>query len=250
VAIDYIVQFPCKVRERQSDEDLLRMRKSQFFAEIVMEQLRKLQPDAKLEDMATWKVQRMVMTPNGAENKSVTIEETLAEAAPLQALSPFCDGCPANLHKTGFGCFGAIHYPISKITEEWLVAVLPDSVEDPRLQALVKYLAAFKIDGVPVDSQRRRKEVYQSSGPTSRKWGRLFSRTVVTSSQIIHMLTMTGGLAPAQTKVLAKIFAPADANANQIGNAATVEPGITQFRYFLRAAAFAASVQANLLVDA
>lgn len=251
MAIDYMIKYPCNVRKVVTDEQLLGLLKQKYRGEIAIEQVRTGRPHLSLQQILEYKMTVLVMTAQGKqEQRQIPLSQIVAQAAPLEKLSVHCTGCPANLNKSAasFGCTGAIHYPISKKTEEWLVARLPDNVDAPSLSLLFKYLADFDINGAPVDSQRGRREVYELKAPIIRKWGGWLSKKTVSSSQIIHMLVMMGALEPAQTIIESQLLNFSDIQPAAAG--AQEEPGVAQFKSFMASAAFAGKAGSGLFIDA
>jgi hypothetical protein len=256
MSVDYYINFPCKVREQVSDEDLLRMEKARNRAQFVLEMMRK---DGTKRDTpeSEWTVTIKVLGPNGPEMTEAKISDMFAEAAPLDALAVHCPGCPANLRNAAFGCGGAIHYPIERATEEWLLARLPDDISSPTGRLLMDALKEFGFDGKAIDAARARKELYVSDTPVKRTWGNWLSKKAIASSQVLQFLVGVGHLQPAHAKMAAVFFGFNDVSPDKpttVSFENSPHPddidGVAEFKMFLNAASFAGVHGFELLIDA
>jgi hypothetical protein len=256
MAVDYYVQFPCKVRAAVSDVELLRMEKSRNRAHSVLEAMRRNPQTDRSKPESEWTVVVKTMGPQGPTDTTFKLHDLLKDSAPLDALAANCRGCKANLQTRDFGCGGAIHYPITASAERWLISRLPDDLDRPRGRLLVRAFKELDVNGGAIDESRGRKELYEAARPVERKWGgSFFSRTRVTSSQILHMLIGVGSLEAEHAKLIAYIlgfmtdaFALDDAPKNQ--PSVSDEPRIAELKRFLTAGAFAGQHGVKLLVDA
>jgi hypothetical protein len=196
------------------------------------------------------------MGPAGATETTVKLHDLLQDPAPLDTLAVNCRGCQANLQNRDFGCGGAIHYPITAAAEQWLLSRLPDDLNSPRGRFLTRALKDLNFDGAAIDAARSRKELYAAARPVERKWGgSIFSRTRLTSSQVLHVLIGSGSLEPTHAKFVAyflgfmtEAFAIDDSPNNQPSS--TDEPRIAELKRFMSAVAFAGQHGVTLLVDA
>jgi hypothetical protein len=256
MAVDYFVQFPCKVREQVSDPQLLQMLKARDRANAVLDAMRKNPATDLSKPESEWSVVLRVQGPNGVVDRPVKIHEMLVEARPLDVLSVHCDTCPANLRRTAFGCGGAIHYPISQEAEEWLLSRLPDKLSGAVGTLLLQAIADFKIDGRSIDSARARNDLYALKAPMERKWGGFLSRkTDINSSQLMQILLGVGSMQAAHAKMVALFFGfltdtfhiderPANKPIQGDNNC------VNEFKLFLAAAALAGASNVPLLIDA
>lgn len=248
MSVDYIVQYPCAVRQQMQDGALLELIKTRNRVGWALNKFSRDNPGLSAEQiMERWELGVVVRRPDGQqEMKAVPMKQLAEQCRPLGALAPHCKACPASLGRGAFGCVGAVNYPIPGSAEAWLLSRLPDDAKAPGLELLLRFLADFKVDGAPVDSQRGRREVYESPQPLRRKWGGLLSSKTVSSSQMLHLLFhMDSTLEPVVTMLMAKVL---DAAREQ--PAAQEEQGIAQIQAYLRALDFAGANQARLWVDA
>jgi hypothetical protein len=249
MAIDYAIQFPCDVRRKMPDAQLLSMVKLRNRAEFAVEELRRRQPDLDRQAINAYELVMGVITPEGVSRQAgVPIGTVLASVAPLDALADGCRNCPASLTGAGFGCIGGVNYPLTKTTEEWLVSRLPDDVKSPSLSMLLSFIADVGFDGRPVDSQRARDDLYELKAPVVRKWGGWLSKTKITSSEILHMLAFQGSLPPEITITLTKLLR-LDGEPAKSSDPHADDGGIRQFKAFMRAHVIAGRLKSTLFID-
>lgn len=255
MSLDYYIQYPCKVRESVSDEELLQMQKSKNRAEYVLDLMRNdPKTDTNIPE-SEWTFLVMVQRPEGLEEKRVKIVDLLAESAPLQSLSTNCKECAANILHIDFGCGGAINYPLTAITEKWLISRLPDDINSQAGNLLQMAISDFNFDGKAIDASRNRKDLYESSKPEIRKWGSFFSKkTNVSSSQILHMIMQVGHLQPSHAKLVAYFlgyindsFEYVEKSENQPNS--NDGRGVGQFKALLMALLFAGTNECSVFVD-
>ena len=256
MAIDYYGLFPCKVREKVPDGKLLQMEKARNRATTVLNLMRKNPGTNQNKPESEWTFKAMTLGPNGPQECEMRISDLLLESEPLQELSQHCANCPYNLRSSDFGCGGAIHYPVSLQAEKWLVSRLPGDLNTRSGQLLTQALKDFDFNGACIDAARERKDLYSSSTPATRKWGGFLSKkTLITSSQILHMAFAVGSLQPAHAKLVAYFlgflsddFQPIDlpSNRSQSGDDGPVQ----DLKLFLSVAALAGSSNIPVLIDA
>ncbi len=197
----------------------------------------------------------VVAGPEGPVEQTVKIGDMLAEAAPLEALSTHCAGCPANLRDVSFGCGGAVHYPIEKSTEDWLVGRLPDSLDKPAGRLLILALRDFRITGASIDACRHREIIYASNEPVVRSWGSFVFKKKITSSQILQMLFGVGSLQPSHARMMSVYLGFVDLDMKPVIHRDNEllpddERGVAEFKLFLRAASYAGVNGYDLFIDA
>ena len=126
MAIDYIVDQPCPVKDTLTQEGMISLIKQRDRGMTVLELLMK---DGKTRDQALATVVSVqIMTPAGVEDRDYKVSELLDEARVLDDLQKHCDECLAGRGET-FGCLKSIHYPISGTAEAWLAATGKKAVE-------------------------------------------------------------------------------------------------------------------------
>lgn len=257
MAIDYFIRYSCKVQDSASVHDLLRMQRARNRANASIAAMsgraglgsgvQELERAASLQALGG----------SGLGMRKLEIADLIAKAAPLDSLSRHCNGCPANLRGTAFGCGGAIQYPISRDAEQWLVSRLPDDLRSERGQFFLLAVQDLGFNGAGIDAGRSERLVFASNTPVLRRWGGFFSRekTWISSSQVLHMLIGAGNLSPIHARLACWFLGFLDAGAKHEHRPdnlpiASDSQGVIQFKIFLAAAAFAGANGYHLLIDA
>lgn len=147
MAIDYIIDKECPVKEEVGAEGLIQLIKSRNRAGEIF---RRLVEDGKSESEAlatSFTVQMYSAESGQAEVKQVTVRDLFKETSQLKELAEHCGSCPLNSGE-GFGCYDTVNYPISAEAERWLsqlgqMAVakgLPESI-------LIKFILDEEVPG-------------------------------------------------------------------------------------------------------
>ncbi len=124
----------------------------------------------------------------------------------LRPLAFHCARCPASYNSRAYGCFGMVQGPLSSEGEEWLLGLLPESLQprkkgaepDPRAvytRQLIARLAELGATGKLVD-ERYRPGLLERRRPAQRRYGSMFRPVSVTSSQLLQVLLFSGVVAP------------------------------------------------------
>lgn len=255
MAVDYYVLFPCEVRKQVSDAELLNMEKAKNRAELIVQTLRDNPGEHQNKPEAEWSVTMVQVGPNGSEEVEIRVGDLLAEAAPLERLAVHCKDCPANLQKRDFGCGAAIHYPITRQAEQWMLSRLPDDLNALPGQILLRAIHDFGFDGSSIDAARSRDDLYEAKSPPVRKWGGFFSRKRITSSQLLQMMFDVGNFQPAHAKMLAMFLGYVDETGNLSYSPVNYpqpndDPSMAQLKTFFALTAFAGANGFEVLVDA
>lgn len=118
----------------------------------------------------------------------------------LRPLAFHCSKCPANFAGRAFGCFGFLQSPFSEEAEEWLMNLLPETLDPRRLRAegrraidvraLLDRLAERGIDGKPVDANRGPNGLARGKRPVVRRYGSLLKPVRISSSQLLQFMLM------------------------------------------------------------
>lgn len=256
MAIEYFVQFACPVREQITDRQLLDMQKSRSRAISTREALRADPNVAGSRPESEWRITVRTVGPNGVEDRAVTLDELFAESAPLDALAPHCDKCPANVMGRPFGCGGSVHYPLSAAIEQWLLARLPDDVSGERGAYMLKLFATPGLDGAAIDAARQRAEVFESRTPATRTWGGGFfaRKHTVRASQILQIIMGGDSLPANEARALAWLFGYIDANgalqSRPDNSPSEADPaGVAQIKVFMICMAVAAVTGSSMFLE-
>jgi len=165
MAIDYAITLACEPRRHfgsgnveHGTIELLEKLKARDRASAIREFAR-----AKGIDLSGQKVTMNVHDREGNPvQKQVTIAELELEARDLDSQAAACVGCPANVLGQAYGCYAAIHYPISAAGEAWLIS----RVQPPGTLGAIMcadYLSEFGVTG------ERAKQLRQAGNFESRQ---------------------------------------------------------------------------------
>jgi len=128
VAIDFIIDKACPVKEDLPPEDLIDLIKSRNRAGEIF---RRLLEEGKSEAEAletSFSVQMYSGDTGTNDIKNVTVRDLFQETDQLKTLVQHCENCPLN-DGEGFGCYNVINYPISTEGERWLARLAQASVD-------------------------------------------------------------------------------------------------------------------------
>lgn len=145
MAIDYIVDQPCPVKDALTQEGMISLIKQRDRGLAVLELLMK---DGKTRDQALLTVVGLqIMTPAGIEDRDYKVSELLDEARVLNDLQVHCEECLAGRGEA-FGCLKNIHYPISGTAEAWLATTGKKAVEKGLPQSMaLQYIHDNSVTG-------------------------------------------------------------------------------------------------------
>jgi hypothetical protein len=177
MVIDYVVEFPCEPRRRLGREGLL-------------ERFRR--------------VDRAGAGPV-SEEQAAQAREAVFELRPLAF---HCAQCPANHADREFGCMGAVHAPISREAERWLISHLPTVLKGEqrddevpgrtaRLRELLRRLHNMGVLSAAPDESARPAGLFEGRKPAARSYGSLLRRERVDSSQLLRLLLLRERVEPA-----------------------------------------------------
>lgn len=208
MAIDYVLRMPCEVRNAFPEEKLVSMVRQWGIADFAIGKLRQAYPGEDIRTLAEkYTVEVAVNGPDGTARRTpMTVAQIMSMVSPLGGVRQHCGPCRANVSDRHFGCIAKINYPISRETETWLLARLPDDENNPDLALLFKFLADLQIDGAPVDALRNRDTMFEAKTAPFRTWGAIFDRRKITSSQILHMLAFGGAIGPQQAQLYTRML--------------------------------------------
>jgi hypothetical protein len=278
MAIEYVVGLSCvpkselgaaelfsRVKHKQQGETL-----SRVFAERGL-------------DPKTTPIETHLRRPDGTETKGmVTVDQLLAEGESIAPLAAHCEGCPANLHRTAFGCWGAIAYPIRVETEKWLLGLLPADLSTTAGQLLLRAVEDFGYDGGRAAELRGEGggAFFEDDTPEGVRWQMPPAEETdeadedeaveLTVDQILQMMFFVGDVQPAHAVMLCLFLGvlPYDVDPDLLGAAiADVEarhgllegaqlpepsaaPQIGAMRSFLAALLLAARLDVEVQIDA
>ncbi len=195
MAIDYIINKDCEVKEEVGSAGLIQLIKSRNrAAEIFLS----LIEEGKSESEAlqtSFSVQLYASKTGESEVKKVTVRDLFRETSQLKELALHCESCPINSGE-GFGCYNTVSYPISTEAEKWIsqlgqlavVKGLPESI-------LLKFILDEEVTGEFFAKMRRdiKSTFLQYPEPLEiLVEKKLLKRTKVNTNQILDMLFAIG----------------------------------------------------------
>lgn len=240
LAIRYAIQYRCKVRDTVSDAQLLNTIEARHRAQVAPEAMRSI----PLTD-----------TGQADSEQRCDVGDPLAEAVAWDELAGHCNGCPANLGGSAFGCAGALHYPITGAAEKWLCERLPADIDSAPGLLLVQLIRQRQFDGKDIDSARRRIDLYESAAPAKRSWGSWrMNRVTITSSQVLQLLLGAGDVGPERARLVTSFLGYLDEPADPLlGRDCEPRPGdadqVIEFKHLLRCIAFAGAQGVPVSID-
>ncbi len=195
MAIDYIINKDCKVKEEVGADGLIQLIKSRNRAGDIF---RRLVEEGKSETEAlqtSFTVQLYAAETGESEVKKVTVRDLFRETSQLKELAVHCESCPLN-NGEGFGCYDSVSYPISAEAERWIsqlgqVAVakgLPESI-------LLKFILDEEVTGEFFSRMRRDEANVFLQYPEPLEIlveKKLLKKTKVNTDQILDMMFAIG----------------------------------------------------------
>jgi len=156
MAIDYLVDLPCRVKEKLPFERLVPLVKLKVSLDQIIKDLKKRgETIDKIKDI---KIRIQLRNEKGlVEEREIKIEEALKITKILEELKQFCRSCP--LGYIPFGCYGVINYPISALAEKWIAEIAKNAaIEGGQRTILLKTIVEDKVKGERVALMRASKD--------------------------------------------------------------------------------------------
>jgi len=261
MAIDYVLGVRCEPQQRVGVERLVAMNRTRILARSMLAHMRE---DGDARAPQDIEIQLTTRKPDGDSARGVTLADLMAEAAPLDEVTPYCEKCPAGLTRE-LACHRRIRYPIPERVEAWLMARLPTSLDCTAGAMLVRALGELGWDGAPTAKLRASGTTFfESRAAYGVRWTGEAGPIEMTSDQLFQMMFLVGHLAPTHCLMLA-LFLDVIPHATPLGElkddsgrtralAAThvtteADPDIEQLAAFLRALATAARFDIPIYVD-
>jgi hypothetical protein len=283
MAIDYLVDMDCPVKDELTKEGLVSMIKQRNYANAVMDVLKKEgKPDEEIMKHE-FRVQRM--TPGGIEEKPQKISDLLECTRHLDTLGAHCKTCYFGGNGIGhsdgnvepFGCLNGINYPISRKAEEWLADMARDAVAKGGSRLLVlNYILDNKVSGHEINKLRGRQgrflelskplKVVLSNGLVGKKavdtdqiMCMLFGPPAVEPTQMVMLLLFAGALkfyAEKPDRTVCQMTTLVKANdlpemwwAFDLRQQDGEDRSVTQLKHYFRSMFLACSIGKNITID-
>lgn len=196
MAIDYMIDLACTPKAALTSEGISTRLKNKARVDEVTLFYAQNGEGTRPPDRMGFDFTRT--TPQGEETHTVVLQDILDEAAELDSYAHYCQGCPANVARRPFGCFGQIHYPISSEGEKWLLDQLP-SIDQPLVWLLLKQgVLELGYDGESVAPLRSNPIYFEERGLR----GRDMIEFVINANQVFEMLFLAGTIQPAHAGIV------------------------------------------------
>jgi len=217
MAIDYLIDMDCPVKDELTKEGLVSMIKQRNSASAVMDVLKK--EGRSDEEIMKHEFRAQRMTPGGIEDKPQKISDLFDRTRHLDTLGAHCKKCYLGVnginHSDGtvepFGCFNGINYPISRKAEEWLADMARDALAKGGSRPItLNYIIDNKVSGHEINKLRGRQGLFlELNKPLEVVISRgLVGKKAVDTGQILFMLFGFPVVEPAQM-VMLLLFADA-----------------------------------------
>lgn len=188
MAIDYLIDYPCQVKETLSLGGMFSLIKQRVSTRTLIESLKR--QGKSDEEVLNSTVSMKLVTPAGAEIKELKVSDLLGGVHRLDDLQVHCQCCPAS-QGWAFGCYGNINYPISGAAEEWLAGMAKKAAErGPPGSLPLTFILDQKIIGDPIPRMRAAGPHFlELRKPVEIKIGdRLFGNKSVNTDQLLYMV--------------------------------------------------------------
>jgi hypothetical protein len=263
MAIDYVLDLSCPVKQAVPTPKLVGLVKTKNQAAAILHMAR---GKADTRAPSEIRITRRVQTPQGIQDRSITIQEMLDAASELTPLENHCNSCRANVLRRPFGCYGSIAYPIKATTEEWIMSLLPEALSCTAGRLMVSAIKDFQYNGQPIANMRQQQSLFESRKHVKRQWGSWASKTTITSDQIFQIMFCMRLMDPSHCMMIALFLGllPHAIDLQELGDTESLNRLLTVARIqaprperqleevvlFLRAVTLAPVLDARLLTDA
>jgi hypothetical protein len=188
MAIEYTIDFECSVKQKLTVETMILMIKHRKSAENI---IRAEMQGGKTEQQARENTVTLHRVDSAGNDVSfdTTVGDIIDGSAPLVALAGNCQNCPASLGSE-FGCYGAINYPVSARSEQWLIGLAAQAMDKKTLGMMaIEFIMDKKFSGAPFVKMRENPNFFESRKPAILMAGKgLFGKKTVTSDQLLQFL--------------------------------------------------------------
>jgi hypothetical protein len=197
MAITYLVELPCAVKERFAPRRFLHRLYEHDRANEALNKARLANPAISPEDVSFQVAGRQDGKPVLRET---TVARSFARWAELESLSGSCAGCPARISGRAFSCRGEVQLPLSLRGEAFLMSIVRGSEAEPGPQLLLNYFASNGVTGNRPEEMRRLPGVFfESPQPLVRRYQ---SGARISSNQMFELLFLSGRITQRQSRFL------------------------------------------------
>lgn len=193
MAVDYVIDQPCKVKDALSLDCMVSLIKQRNRALAVLEMVKRDGRSGEQALNATFQVQ--VATSQGVQVREQKVSDPLISTKRLDELQANCNGCLASGGRA-FGCYRSISYPFSRRAEEWLRGVARKAVEGKGPGMLpLQFIVERMAEGGPFSKMRAdpRGTFFEARKPLDIVVEEgLFNRKTVNTDQVFNILMGMG----------------------------------------------------------
>ncbi|HMK48054.1 MAG TPA: hypothetical protein VK436_15645 [Methanocella sp.] len=158
MAVDYIIDYPCKVKEALPLNELIPMVKRRDYCRYILSI--RLQDGESEEQALNSTIEFQMRRPDGVTTQTEKLSDALNVTKVLDGLEGQCRDCPASRGQD-FGCYCVINYPISGKAEEWLIDMAKQALErGPPDSLLLDFILDKGLDGGSIPEMRAADSTY------------------------------------------------------------------------------------------
>lgn len=195
MAIDYIIDKTCSVKEAVGTDGLIDLVKSRNRAIGIYQRLLE-EGKGEQEALDTSFFVQTYTAGGEVETKQVTVRDLFQQSDRLKELAPMCKECPLNTKADGFGCYKTVNYPVSAEAERWL-AQLAGAAQERGLpnSVLIKFILDEEVQGDIFGRMRKDEQgrFVESNAPIEvLVEKKLLKKTKINTDQLLDMLFAVG----------------------------------------------------------
>lgn len=158
MAIDYVIDYPCKVKETLPLDELIPLIKRRDHCRYILAS--RLQDGESEEQALESTIEFQVRKPEGVTARKEKLSDALKSTKALEDLEKHCIDCPVSRGQD-FGCYCVINYPISEKAEKWLAEMAKQAVtKGPPTSRMLDFILDHGLDGGSITKMRAAGEAY------------------------------------------------------------------------------------------
>ncbi len=158
MAVDYVIDYPCKVKEALPLDELIPRIKRRDHCRYILAS--RLQDGESEEKALNSTIEFQVRKPDGITTRKEKLSDALESTKVLDDLEKQCKDCPVSQGQD-FGCYCVINYPISGQAEKWLAGVAKQAAKNgPPASLMLDFILDKGLDGGSVTKMRAAGDAY------------------------------------------------------------------------------------------
>jgi hypothetical protein len=152
MAVDYVIDYPCKVKEALPLDELIPLIKRRDHCRYIL--AGRLQEGESEDKALNSTIEFQVRKPDGVTTREEKISDALESTKMLDDLEKHCIECPVSQGQD-FGCYCVINYPISGKAEKWLAGLAKQAVtKGPPASLILDFILDQGLDGGSITKMR------------------------------------------------------------------------------------------------